>query len=189
MTSSTSESDSDDNRDSPRHQIFIPTDVYNDEIDTFVDEHFDGNLSRACRACMLAEKKRREEDVDTVELRVMRNKMESIAQITQEIDNRLEATSEDTKELKKGFDGDDKLAQATLAAEERPDSLAIKRKVGDVLREADHSLSINGLVSKTDLGLPALHQALETLLEGGVVTAVEENDTLKYHIANARAEK
>lgn len=187
-TSSSQSHDGDAKEDEKpkRRNISMPPDKFEEEITPFVEQHFEGNLSLATRVCILSEKERREEGVDVVEMRIMKNQLNDVIEGMNHVTGILEKIVEENESIALLMDDESRISKSSIHREHRPAKLDVTTKVADSIREAENPMTTGNILAKVDLELPTLHQSLEKLLNEGVIEPMEEeNGYFKYQSATA----
>lgn len=180
------ECEEDDDDATTRKHISMSTDFYEDVVEPFVNDHFDGVFARAVRTCLRAEKERREENVDTVELKQIRHKVNELVDSINSIEEVVKAQNDNTEQLQLGVNETQRLTSASVEHGVGSDDANSPREIARIIRESDHALTMGGIARQTDLDLPELHRTVEFLMNEGLIEAVDgENGNYKYCLLDA----
>lgn len=163
-----------------RKNVSFQPDTFEEEFRPFIEQHFDNVFSHAVRTSLRNERKRREDGVDTVELKLIRNNVKKTVELVESLNEELTDIQHETDTLKLGVGQEQRFAGAASHNPPEASGPTNLQDVTNILRDADSALSMGTIASRTEMELTELHQTIGQLMDNGFIDAVKGDDGIKY---------
>jgi len=160
----------------PRHQV--------EEIEAHADEYYNGNRSRMFRSAVKNDQQQKD-GVDTVELKLMRKKVESIDDTLADHSELLDAIQTQLQTLHAGTERERTHTNAVLSPNSESEDDQILHDIIEILGHYDQPLSMEEIVAEADHQLKSIHDAVTELLDKGILKSVgDSKSSIRYGLAN-----